>query len=131
MSLGEATSRMKDFYDVWLLATTMDLDGETCAQSIRATFAHRGTGLPSSTPAVMTADFARRPETNRQWRSFLKKAGVAPEPEMDRVLEHLRVFFMPIAQASPDDPFYQRWPRGGPWKPRQDELAPSPRDQAH
>ncbi len=125
ISLGEATSRMKDFYDVWLLATTMDLDGETCAQSVRATFAHRGTGLPSSTPAVLTDDFARRPETDRQWRSFLKKAGVAPQPGLDRVLELLRMFFMPIAQARPEDTFGQHWPRGGPWKPRQDEVASS------
>ena len=120
VSLGEATSRMKDFYDVWLLATTMDLEGRTCAQSIRATFAHRGTAFPSIVPAVMTDDFARRPETNRQWRSFLKKAGAVPEPQLDRVLELLRVFFMPVAQASLEDPFDRHWPRGGPWKRGQD-----------
>jgi predicted nucleotidyltransferase component of viral defense system len=39
--LGTANSRMKDFYDVWLLARTSTFDGAALAQAIAATFANR------------------------------------------------------------------------------------------
>lgn len=36
--LGEANSRMKDFYDLWAIARRFELDGELLAEAIKATF---------------------------------------------------------------------------------------------
>lgn len=43
--LGTINGRMKDFYDIWLLAQTFSFEGEQLAQAVRATFAARTTEL--------------------------------------------------------------------------------------
>lgn len=115
VSLGEITSRMKDFYDIWLLASTLDLDGPTCAAALRATFAHRGTDLPATIPPVLTDEYARRPEVAARWVSFLKKVRGSTGPSLETVLQLICDFALPIAIASADGPFDRFWPRGGPW----------------
>jgi hypothetical protein len=48
ITLGELNSRMKDFYDVWLLSRQFDFDGSTLQQSLRGTFQQRNTKVPAS-----------------------------------------------------------------------------------
>jgi hypothetical protein len=43
LKLGELNSRMKDFYDVWLLCRYFDFDGATLAEAVRQTLEKRGT----------------------------------------------------------------------------------------
>jgi hypothetical protein len=40
--LGIANSRMKDFYDLWVLAHRFEFQSSTLAAAIQATFAKRG-----------------------------------------------------------------------------------------
>ena len=54
VQLGMANSRMKDFYDVAVLAREFDFDGDLLARAIRATFERRGTVLPTTTPVALT-----------------------------------------------------------------------------
>src|SRR6267142_1196522 len=42
VALGLANSRLKDFYDIWILAQTCDFKDDRLAQAIAATFARRG-----------------------------------------------------------------------------------------
>ncbi|NOY86870.1 MAG: nucleotidyl transferase AbiEii/AbiGii toxin family protein [Deltaproteobacteria bacterium] len=48
--LGIANSRMKDFYDVWLLSLLFEFDGRTLCEAIRNTFRQRSTPLPNGLP---------------------------------------------------------------------------------
>lgn len=57
VTLGMANSRMKDFFDLWLLATTFEFDGDLLAQAIQATFERRRTPLPEAIPTALTVDF--------------------------------------------------------------------------
>ncbi len=43
VKLRELNSRMKDFYDIWLLSRQFDFAGERLAEAIRLTFNRRGT----------------------------------------------------------------------------------------
>ena len=45
VSLGDANSRYKDFYDIYILADRYDLDGTELREAVRETFEHRGTGF--------------------------------------------------------------------------------------
>jgi predicted nucleotidyltransferase component of viral defense system len=45
VSLGMANSRMKDFYDLWVMARDFDFQGESLATAIGNTFARRRTEL--------------------------------------------------------------------------------------
>ena len=49
--LGEIDSRMKDFYDIWLLSRQCDFDGATLQKAIIATFQKRATPIPIEMPS--------------------------------------------------------------------------------
>ena len=46
LKLRELNSRMKDFYDIWLLSRHFGFEGKTLSEAIRLTLEQRGTELP-------------------------------------------------------------------------------------
>ena len=71
--LDQANSRMKDFYDLAVIARRSELDGATLAAALAATFARRQTALPSERPLALTSQFSQDPAKRRQWQAFLNK----------------------------------------------------------
>jgi hypothetical protein len=80
VALGIANTRLKDFYDLWLLAGTREFDGEVLARAIGATFLRRGTPLPATPPTALRSEFTRDPEKQQQWRAFLSRTGSLVRP---------------------------------------------------
>jgi hypothetical protein len=91
--LGRANSRMKDFYDIWILARSHEFDGDRLARAIAATFARRNTEIPSERPDALTAAFAEDVIKQRQWNAFLKDVAVNPG-SLAEVIEELSEFLM-------------------------------------
>lgn len=71
--LGQANSRMKDFFDLAVIARRTELDGATLAAAIAATFARRHTALPTGRPLALTRQFSEDAAKLRQWQAFLNK----------------------------------------------------------
>ena len=71
--LGQANSRMKDFFDLALIARRTELDGATLAAAIAATFARRQTALPTERPLALTKQFSEDVAKQRQWQALLNK----------------------------------------------------------
>ena len=71
--LGQANSRMKDFYDLAVIGRRTELDGATLAGAIAATFARRNTALPTERPLALTSQFSEDAMKVRQWQAFLNK----------------------------------------------------------
>lgn len=71
--LGQANSRMKDFFDLAVIARRTELDGATLAMAIAATFARRQTALPTERPLALTKQFSADSAKLRQWQAFLNK----------------------------------------------------------
>lgn len=71
--LGRANTRMKDFFDLAVIARRTALDGATLASAIAATFARRQTALPAERPLALTQEFSDDLAKQRQWRAFLGK----------------------------------------------------------
>lgn len=71
--LGQANSRMKDFFDLAVIAHRTELDGATLASAIAATFARRQTALPTKRPLALTKEFSEDAAKLRQWQAFLNK----------------------------------------------------------
>ncbi len=71
--LGQANSRMKDFFDLAVIARRTELDGGTLASAIAATFARRQTALPTERPLALTKGFSEDAAKLRQWQAFLNK----------------------------------------------------------
>ncbi|MFE8032369.1 nucleotidyl transferase AbiEii/AbiGii toxin family protein [Thiohalocapsa marina] len=116
VTLGIANSRMKDYFDLWVLASHADFDAETLRRAIRATFARRATPIPKDTPFGLTEAFAQDPQKQRQWRAFLRKNALEPI-ELDVVLSALRHFsVVPFDAARSDGTFSSFWVREGRWR---------------
>lgn len=96
--LGMNNSRMKDFFDLAVIAETSELCGATLVSAIRATFARRNTPVPTSVPAALTAEFSSDPIKAQQWRAFVTKAGLQ-WTSLDTVVKTLAVFLGPALAA--------------------------------
>lgn len=70
--LGMPSSRMKDYFDIWLLLRE-GLDSAELRSAIEATFARRRTPLPAAVPTGLTDDFANDRAKQMQWRAFIAR----------------------------------------------------------
>ncbi len=99
VALGRANSRMKDFYDVWILSRTFVFNDDRLARAIAATFARRGTPLPTEMPDALTPAFAADEQKQQQWRAFVEDVAHDPGSLTD-VVSALAAFLMPHATAA-------------------------------
>ncbi|MEZ5492872.1 MAG: nucleotidyl transferase AbiEii/AbiGii toxin family protein [Gammaproteobacteria bacterium] len=114
-SLGIANSRMKDYFDLWILSRHSEFDGDTLRQAIRATFDRRGTELRAEAPFGLTDSFAQDEQKQMQWQAFVRKNKLEAL-RLDDVVTSLRDFLLPvISAANADTDYQQHWPAGGPW----------------
>jgi hypothetical protein len=117
VKLGMANSRMKDFYDLWVLAQRFQFESATLAAAIQATFATRETVLPISLPLALQMDFYNLPSKQMQWKAFLGKSGLNAESSLEETIRVIREFVMPVAEAiSKRDREKRIWQAAGPWK---------------
>lgn len=117
--LGMRNSRMKDFYDLYLMARTFSFEGPVLIEAIRATFAQRKTNLPKDRPAALREQFAEDSVKQTQWEGFLNRSGLSDAPmNLLTVIETLNTFLTPLLSAAEGGGGYnQVWRDGGPWKP--------------
>lgn len=119
VKLGVVNSRMKDFYDIWLLAQHFDFDGPLLSTAITRTFANRKTSITPS-PFALTPAFPADADKQKQWRAFVRKSGLGEAPAaLQEVVDVLASFLLPIAVVIVDGrSFNQAWQAPGPWKKR-------------
>jgi predicted nucleotidyltransferase component of viral defense system len=96
VALGRANSRMKDFYDVWILSRSFDFEDDRLARAIAATFARRGTAIPVEPPDALSPAFAADEQKQRQWRAFTEDVA-ENSGELAQVVKDLAAFLMPHA----------------------------------
>ena len=116
-SLGIANSRMKDYFDLWILARHTDFDGDTLRQAVQATFDRRKTVLTGQAPFGLTDAFAQDAQKQMQWQAFLKRNRLEALALND-VIAALATFMLPVIEAaSANTAFPARWQAGGSWSP--------------
>lgn len=94
-SLGMANSRMKDYFDLWVLLREGDLEDAELVRAIEATFAHRRTAMPEIIPAGLSNDFAADAGKLAQWQAFVNKNKLDAVP-LDAVVQALRATFQKL-----------------------------------
>jgi predicted nucleotidyltransferase component of viral defense system len=94
--LGRANSRMKDFYDIWVLSRASEFPGDRLPRAIAATFARRDTEVPAELPDALTDAFATDAAKIQQWNAFAADVAFQPGTLAD-VVRDLAVFLMPHA----------------------------------
>jgi hypothetical protein len=119
--LGSKNSRMRDFYDLDVLASSMSFDDRSLANALQATFERRGTPIPSDLPHGLTQEFAASPEKRAQWVGFLRRSRLRAPEELGQVVERLAGFLAPVFTAAARDATpAAKWTAGGPWKAQED-----------
>ena len=108
IKLGELNSRMKDFYDIWLLSRQFEFDGAELAEAIRLTFENRGIEMPEVITSF-TADFINSKQG--QWAAFHRRLGQEHIPaDFAEIVAGVDAFLQPIAFSLLEDrQFSQKW----------------------
>ena len=101
--LGLANSRMKDFYDVWILSRSYDFDEDRLSRAIAATFERRATAIPWEAPVALTPTFATDVGKQRQWAAFVRDLAIEI-PVFETVVADLAGFLMPHARRARQPP---------------------------
>jgi hypothetical protein len=73
VSLGMANSRMKDYFDLWVLLRHGDLDQNILHDAVKATLRRRGTEIPRSVPNGLSNQFATDKTRIALWGAFIKR----------------------------------------------------------
>jgi hypothetical protein len=113
IALGMINSRMKDFYDIWFMAQSMEFNLHLLRQAILNTFNQRKTTIPQETPTSFTNEFADQKQV--LWAIFMKKSQIedAPKSLVDAI-QVLKEFFDPIIYPTGEK--YSHWSPQFGWK---------------
>jgi len=100
VDLGLANSRMKDFYDIWLLSKLFSFKGDVLQKALKNTFERRGTAFPKSMPFAFTSDFYDNSQKLTQWEAFVKKAKLKVSVgNLASVVTEISGFLTPVIQS--------------------------------
>jgi hypothetical protein len=114
IKLRDLNSRMKDFYDIWLLSRNFEFEGKVLSEAIRLTVEQRGTELPDKIVA-----FSNEFITNKQiqWNAFKKKLKQDIIPfEFEDIVMQVKTFLNPIVLSlAVKKPPPAKWSPPGPW----------------
>ncbi len=94
--LGMTNSRLKDFYDLYVLLTQFEINKDQIKEALAATFEKRKTQLPSKTPVALTAEFYNDKAKLLQWKAFLQKSNLPEKVELEQVIKTLVGIFSEI-----------------------------------
>lgn len=118
VQLGIANSRMKDFFDIWILSREQPFTMSRLRRAVVATFARRKTDLPAERPTALTDAFLKEKGKAGQWTGFLSRMQLPKDlADLDSVGNAIADFVMPVFEAArSENPEELEWPAKGPWK---------------
>lgn len=134
VNFGDRNSRMKDFYDIWYVATQFPMSGHDLAVALKTVFHHRNTPLPSVPPLGLTDTFAQRNQS--AWAAF--REGLPSEhgpEEFTCLVKSIRAFLSPVLKTLETDPAFRgQWDADrGRWVAdhlrERDEAVPTSRER--
>lgn len=97
VKLGAYNSRLKDYFDLWVLLKHELPDANVLPTAVAATFARRGTELPDGVPEGLSAEFAAHKAG--QWLAFLNRQQLLA-PNLFEVVQFLSQRCTPLLSAA-------------------------------
>lgn len=108
ISLMEATGRMKDFYDIYYLATAFDFDGRNLQEAIYETLTNRARTYEKDS-VVIISRLAEEVEIQKRWKNFCKKI-LKYEMDFNEVVNTIIDFTAPPYESIiQEDEFFKNW----------------------
>ena len=115
---GLLNSRMKDFYDIWLMMRQFDFDGAKLTEALRRIFDHRKTALPRHKPLFAEDIYDMKSDRQMLWKAFLKKGDIrhAPENLRTTAVEIEEFLVEPLSALGGGVVLKKEWKTPGSWK---------------
>jgi len=116
--LGVANSRMKDFYDIQVIAHTMELNGNLLSQAVKATFERRKTPITTDQLYVFSEKFTQDKDKQIQWNAFKNKNSLNIKVDFVDVVSEIQCLLEPIYRSIAEKrSFASQWlPGDSQWK---------------
>jgi hypothetical protein len=111
VKLGLLNSRMKDFYDIWLMMRHFDFSGSNLAGALRRTFKHRQTALPKAKPLFAEEIYDAKSDRQILWNAFLRRGDIKHVPEKLAIIAKIIEDFLikPLAAIDKGNDFNEVW----------------------
>lgn len=87
--LGMVNSRMKDYFDLWVILNDQPLEDQLLKLAFTKTLERRGTPLPAGLPLGLSNTFCLDSQKNKQWGAFVKKNKLKA-PSLANVVDFLK-----------------------------------------
>jgi len=125
VKLSLANSRMKDFYDIYIISIQREFDGTILYEAIKATFKKRGTPFDEKT-IVFRDDFWQDEDLKKRWGAFIRRINNDDIPEFREVMKQIKIFLYPVYESLRNGKdFILRWDhQSRQWTKFDQETAP-------
>lgn len=94
VTLGYANTRMKDFYDMYVLLKTYAFDRNTLKEAISETFENRSTSFAQI--SAFEDHYATDSYRKGIWSSFLKAKKISHKVELTEIIDSIKTFLKPV-----------------------------------
>ena len=94
IDLADQTSRMKDYYDLYLILSSRELDADVLQEAIIKTFENRHTSYDPNT-MFFRDNFGTNPQMETRWRAFIKKITSKSDLQFSDVVTYLQQKLIP------------------------------------
>lgn len=101
VSLAYDNSRFKDYYDLYVLATTHDFVGSEMVDAVRETFKNRHSSLNEI--VAFEDGFADDSLRQSRWNAFVKKKKALLPITLQETIMMIQKFMLPVADAAIND----------------------------
>ena len=85
ITLGMANTRMKDYFDLWVILLDTPLDQKILSQAVVATVTNRRTKMPNGFPVGLSEQFGADTQKIIQWNAFVNRNNLRVESLGDTV----------------------------------------------
>jgi len=92
---GIQNTRLKDYYDIWMMTKLQEFDGDIISDAIETTFRHQERPIPETFIGLSDKFVA---ESDRAWKDFLGKLPGKPNYKFDEVVGTLNDFLGPLIE---------------------------------
>lgn len=98
VSRDDTNTRLKDFYDIWVITKNRPFYFNDVCRSVQETFDYYKTDIPTAMPICFSERFYQSSPTINRWKVFLKRSRVDQSLELDAAIEQIKSFIMPICR---------------------------------
>lgn len=95
---GLLNTRVKDYFDIWMLSRTQEFEGNSLVAAMTKTFEAQGREIPTMPFEGLTPDYAD--EQARAWKAFLGRIDHRDKLELGSVVADIAELIHPVAEAA-------------------------------